>query len=529
MVRHDVRGRSLVTAAILSAVLGCAAGPALADVSLYDANGFKVDGAFTGGISLFTSPGAQFGAGSYTVNKNTGSTPGAGDRISGRPSWSELFLHPELKASYDTGSFGSFYGDVSAQLTATGGDGDASLLSTTYGHPVLLDVENLYGGWRSGKLFGAALDEDGLDLSGGRQSFRVGDGFLISSGVANGGQRGGWWNQSRTAFSQTGLMKVSKGPFRADVFYLQNDTSQDKMYNLDQAKTKVVGGNFEIFENADKVEGGPERNGATTYADRKWYAGVTYFNVIEANSDGQFSYGSGFGRQAGNAYAVTNTLTSNRDGMNVISAHFGGNFLSAVPDLSLYGNYVYEHNDNGANKVSASAWYLEPGYQLSNVAWSPKLSYRYAHFSGDKDPNNTTKTAYDPFFYNAVTRGYGTWFMGEIVGNYIIANSNVNVHMLNFSVNPRDDLKLSALAYLYNYDQKSQYSTGSTKVTSDSLAREIDLVAEWTITDYLSLSAAAAVAQSGRGYRDYLETQKTGLGQNDDTWWLGETSLIVKF
>ncbi|MEO0036552.1 MAG: hypothetical protein RLZZ501_2575 [Pseudomonadota bacterium] len=529
MVRHDVRGRSLVTAAILSAVLGCGAAPALADVSLYDANGLKIDGAFTGGVSLLTSPGAQFGAGSWTVNKTPGSgTPVPGSRISGRPSWSELFLHPELKASYDTGSFGSFYGDVSAQLTATGGDGDASLMSTTYGHPVLLDVENLYAGWRSGKVFGDVLDEDGLDLSGGRQSFRVGDGFLISSGVANGGLRGGWWNQSRTAFNQTGLAKVSKGPFRADVFYLQNDTSQDKMYNLDQAKTQVVGGNFEIFENADKVEGGPERNGATTYGDRKWYVGLTYFNVINAKSDGQFSYGSSFGRN-GNAFAVTNTLTSNRDGMNVISAHLGGNFLSAVPDFSLYGNVVYETNDSAGKKVDANAWYIEPGYQLSNVAWTPKLSYRYAHFSGDSDPNNQTKTAYDPFFYNAVTRGYGTWFMGEIVGNYIIANSNVNVHMLNFSVNPRDDLKLSALAYIYNYDEKSQYSTGSTLITSDALARELDLVAEWAITDNLSLSAAAAVAESGRGYRDYLAAQGTGLGAKDELWWLGETSLIVKF
>lgn len=525
MVRHDVRGRSLVTAAILSAVLGCGAVPALADVSLYDGNGLKVDGAFTGGLSLFTSPGAQFGAGSYNLDKNA--PPGLNNRISGRPSWSELFLHPELKASYDTGHFGSVYGDVSAQLTATGGDGDASLYSTTYGHPVLLDVENLYGGWRSGNLFGNFLDEDGLDLSGGRQGFRVADGFLISSGVSNGGQRGGWWNQSRSAFAQTGLAKVSKGPVRADLFYLQNDTSQDKMYNLDQAKTQVVGGNIEYFANADQAEGGPARNGATTYADRKWYVGLTYFNVINAKEDGQFGFGSNYGRS--NPYVVTNTLTSNRDGMNVVSAHFGGNFLSAVPDLSVYGNYVYEHNDNGANKVNASAWYLEPGYQLSQVAWTPKLSYRYAHFSGDSDPNNTTKTAYDPFFYNAVTRGYGTWFMGEIVGNYIIANSNVNVHMLNFSVNPRDDLKVSVLGYLYNYDKKSQYDIGATQVTSDSLARELDLVAEWAITDNVSLAAAAAVAESGRGYRDYLEIQKGGLGQNNETWWLGETSVIVKF
>jgi len=520
MVRHDLRNRGLITGAIMAVVLGCAAAPAHADVSLYEQGGLKVDGAFTGGLSLFTSPGAQFGTGTYTAGS-------ANNRISRRPSWSELFLHPELKASYETENAGTIYGDVSGQLTATGGDGDASLFSTTYGHPVLLDIENAYAGWRSGKtLTGLGLDEDGLDLSGGRQSFRVGDGFLISNGVNNAGKRGGWWNQSRTAFAQTGIAKVSSGPVRGDIFYLQNDSSQQKVQvNLDQARTKVVGANLEVFGNADQVEGGPARNGATTYADRKWYAGVTYFNVVNAVSDGNFSFGS---NSTSNA-AVTNTVTSNREGMNVVSVHLGGNFIPAVPDFSLYGNYVYENNDRNNAKVDASAWYIEPGYQLSDVLWTPKLSYRYAHFSGDGNPNDKKKTAYDPFFYNATTRGYGTWFMGEIVGNYVISNSNVNVNMLNFSVNPRDDLKLSVLGYLYNYDKKAQY--GNT-MTSDNVAREIDFVAEWTITDNISLSGAFAAAQSGAGYRQYQAAQNPAngtMGSANETWLLGETSVIVKF
>ncbi|WP_244511073.1 alginate export family protein [Magnetospirillum fulvum] len=509
----------------MSVVLGCSAVPAVADVSLYEQGGLKVDGAFTGGLSLFTSPGAQFGAGSNTAGSGTAR------RISGRPSWSELFLHPELKASLTTETAGTFYGDVSGQLTATGGDGDASLYSTTYGHPVLLDIENAYAGWRSGKtLTSLGLEEDALDLSGGRQSFRVGDGFLISNGVNNAGKRGGWWNQSRSAFAQTGIVKASHGPVRGDIFYLQNDSSQQKVQvNLDQAKAKIVGANIEVFGNADQVEGGPARNGATTYGDRKWYAGLTYFNVVNASNDGPFSFGSTSVRSGGTSnYTVTNTVTSNREGMNVLSLHLGGNFIPAVPDFSLYGNYVYESNSRSNSKVDASAWYIEPGYQLSDVLWTPKLSYRYAHFSGDSNPDDDKKTAYDPFFYNSVSRGYGTWFMGEIVGNYIISNSNVNVHMLNFSVNPRDDLKLSVLGYLYNYDKKNQYSNGTATMTSDSLAREIDFVAEWTITENVSLSGAFAAAQSGGGYRQYQKTQ--GFSGNDDkTWLLGETSVIVKF
>jgi hypothetical protein len=521
MVRCDLRSRSLVTGAILAAVFGLASAPAQADVNLYEEGGLKIDGAFIGGISAFYSPGAQFGYGTYPANVDR-----ATKRISGHPAWTELFLHPELKAAYDTGTAGSFYADVSAQLTATGGDGDASAVSTTYGHPVALAIENGFAGWRSGSVFnGLGLDEDAIDISGGRQSFRVGDGFLISNGQFDGGKRGGWWTQSRTAFAETGLLKFATGPVRADVFYLENDTSQHGYTQAiggnsawsDMAKTSLIGTNIELFGNADAVEGGPARNGATTYADRKWYVGGTFFHVIDAKSTGMFAFDSG--NKIDNA-TVTNNLSSNRDGMNVFDFHFGGNPLSFLPDASLYGNYVYETNGSG-KKVDANAWYIEPGYQFSAMPWAPKLSYRYTHFSGDDNPNDDNKKAYDPFFYNSISRGYGTWILGEIIGNYVIANSNVNIHQVALVVNPLEELKLSLIGYTYKFDARSQYGNN---VNSNNLGRELDLAAEWTINDHLSLATAVAVAQSGLGARQWI-----GTGNENETWYLGETTLLVKF
>jgi len=493
--------------------------PAQADMSLYDNDGLKIDGAFTGGITGFTSPGAQFGAGSWTNNSGV-----TGRRISGHPAWTEWFLMPEVKAALDTERFGSFYGDVSGQLSATGGDGDPSLTSTTYGRPVMFGLENLYGGWKSGKLI-EGLDENAIDLSGGRQSFRVADGFLISNGVTNQGQRGMFWTQSRTAFAETGLVKLATGPVRSDIFYLENVSANGVMPAgmIDSAKTKVLGANVEWFEVADAEEGKPAKDGAANFADRKWYAGLTFFNVIDANSAGNLSFNT-----AANNATVTNTLTSARNGMNVVSVHVGGNMVPVLPDFSLYGNYVYENNGTANNKMDANAWYLEPGYQLSDVMWTPKLSYRYAHFSGDKNPNDATKKAYDPFFYNAITRGFGTWFIGEIVGNYVISNSNVNINQVVFSINPRDDLKLSVLGYTYNYDAKAQ----NAGVTSNDLAREIDVTAEWAINDHYSLATAFGAAQSGTGYRQYLNANANGgngFNTQARTWLLGETSLVVKF
>lgn len=514
MIERNLRCRCLISGAILSAVVGFAAAPAQADVSLYDANGLKIDGAFTGGFAGFTSPGSQFGAGSW--NNNQGA---AGSRISGHSNWTEWFLTPELKASYETEKFGTFYGDVSGQLSATGGDGDPSMISTTYGHPMLLDIENLYAGWKSGKTVGF-LDENGLDLSGGRQSFRVADGFLISNGVTNQGERGMFWTQSRTAFSQTGLMKLAKDNFRGDVFYLQNESANGKMGTglFDSAKTKVMGGNFEIFESLPSEEGKPAKDGASAFADRKWYAGVTYFHVLDATSVGNFA----FGNAGVTNNTVTNTLSSNRDGMNVFSAHVGGAVLPFLPDFALYGNYVYESNGKANHKVDANAWYLEPSYQLNDVMFTPKLTYRYAHFSGDGNTGDRTKKAYDPYFYNAVTRGYGTWFIGEIVGNYVISNSNVNIHEVAFSINPLDNVKLGVWGYTYNYDKR-----GQANVTSDNLAREIDFTAEWALNDNVTLSAALGLAKAGTGYREFLRAN-VGTTAND-TWVLGETAIVVKF
>ncbi|CAA7620866.1 alginate export family protein [Magnetospirillum sp. SS-4] len=517
MVGIGLRPRCLISGAILSAVLGAAAMPARADVSLFEQGGLKVDGALTAGLTGFVSPGAQFGVGSFTNNQGA-----TGKRISGRPVWSEWFIHPELKASYASEGFGTFYGNVSGQVTATGGDGDPSLISTTYGHPVLVDIENLYAGWRSAKLF-SGLDENAIDISGGRQSFRIADGFLISNGVSNQGKRGGWWTQSRTAFSQTGIVRAAHGPVRGDLFYLQNESANGKMPDglFDSARTKVFGGNVELFESVAAEPGGAAKDGARTYGDRKWYAGLTYFTVLDANSAGNLGFNSP--GNGGNA-SVTNTISSNRDGMNVFSAHVGGNMLPFLPDFSLYGNYVYQHNGKANRKVEANAWYIEPGYQLSELPWTPKLSYRYAHFSGDKDPTDTTKKAYDPFFYNAVTRGFGTWFIGEIIGNYVIANSNVNIHQLTLSVNPLDNVKLSVLGFTYNYDAKEQ----TAGVTSDNLAREIDFAAEWAVNDHVTLVAAFGAARIGSGYRQVLNANAAGWPA-DRTWLLGETSVVVKF
>jgi hypothetical protein len=72
-------------------------------------------------------------------------------------------------------------------------------------------------------------------------------------------------------------------------------------------------------------------------------------------------------------------------------------------------------------------------YALTNVSWVPRLFYRYAFFEGDK--LGTAKSeAFDPLFGGF--HDWGTWWQGEIAGNYLLSNSNLISHELRVHLTP---------------------------------------------------------------------------------------------
>jgi hypothetical protein len=113
-----------------------------------------------------------------------------------------------------------------------------------------------------------------------------------------------------------------------------------------------------------------------------------------------------------------NDLRPSRDGMDVINLRA---FLTPIPSLkALSFNFEYAKEDNG-DLIDSDAWNAEVGWQLE-TAWKPKISYRYAVFEGD-DPDTTTNEAFDGLwtgFYD-----WGTWWQGEIAGEYFASNSNL--------------------------------------------------------------------------------------------------------
>ncbi|MGE5506173.1 MAG: hypothetical protein ACM31L_17255, partial [Actinomycetota bacterium] len=116
-------------------------------------------------------------------------------------------------------------------------------------------------------------------------------------------------------------------------------------------------------------------------------------------------------------------------------------------------------------------------------------------------------------------------YMGEIAGQYLIFNSNVDVYQLAGSVQPVDGLKLSAIYYRFQWDQPRQFAG----VTSDHALDELDLIAEYKVDDHLSLAGAVAAAMPGDGGKQFMRSQQGTSDRVDATWLVAEVSAIYKF
>ncbi|MEJ2256207.1 MAG: hypothetical protein P8X98_04265, partial [Woeseiaceae bacterium] len=122
-----------------------------------------------------------------------------------------------------------------------------------------------------------------------------------------------------------------------------------------------------------------------------------------------------------------------------------------------------------------------------------------AFFEGD-DPSTPANEAYNPLFPGF--QDWGTWFQGEIAGGWFLSNSNMRSHMLRLTAKVSDSLRLGLSLFDFTLDQPGSYATG---VTSRDLAREIDLIADWSPTDYLSITFTLANGQPDTALEEAFE------------------------
>jgi hypothetical protein len=363
--------------------------------------------------------------------------------------WFEGYVKPALSVSHTMVSSSTFYGKISAVGERTYGS-----VPLIFGEDVSsFGPEDLYIGWRSGKSL--EIGEDAIDLSVGREQYQLGHGFLLWDGAAEGGSRGGYWTNARKAFGLAAIARFKPGPHKIEGFYLDKDELPES-----DTGSRLWGLNYEYTLGADE---------ATTL-------GATYMKWF-ADPD----------------------KSPGRDGLNVFNLRAYTAPVPSTPDLTFELEYASERNGDA---LASNAWTLQASYQLSEMTWSPRLTYRYAFFEGD-NPATRANESFDPLFLGFYD--WGTWWQGEIAGEYFLANSNLKSHLIRADVSPTEAIDSGLLFFKFSLDHPRALGP---EVTSTDAAFEIDGYTDWKVNDNFTVSLLGAFADPGKAVQQFSGRKK---------------------
>lgn len=135
------------------------------------------------------------------------------------------------------------------------------------------------------------------------------------------------------------------------------------------------------------------------------------------------------------------------------------------------------------------------------MVWKPTLSYRYAFF-GD-DPGTAANEGFDPLFLGFYD--WGTWWQGEIPGEYFLSNSNLMSHLFRVDATPTDAIGTGLLFFQFTLDQPGSFADG---VTEEDLAFEIDWYMDWKINANFTATFLAAYANPGKAVQQGFDRTK---------------------
>ncbi len=327
-------------------------------------------------------------------------------------------------------------------------------------------TEEKYIGWRSGKLL-SAWDENAIDLSAGAQDYKLGTGLLLANGTDDGGYRGSYWIGSRTAFTNTLIARINTNGIKIEGFHLETRPRNPA------TKRNYDGINLEY-----------------NYHD---IANIG-FSYINANNKGH-KHGI---HEDGSLF---NTAYASMDN-NVYNIRL--NFLplaDVLPDLSISGEYVNQHNnitiqpifDNAvSNRHIAQGGFAQIEYKFSDISWKPTLSYRYTRLG----------KGFDSMAYGFKT--WGTWFQGEINGEFILDNSNLITQVGRLILAPTERLTMNLIYLNYEFVNPNEFN-----LTSSHYGNEVDLLADWSVNDSIDLSAGIETFVPSEAGKQYFGGNKT--------------------
>ena len=362
--------------------------------------------------------------------------------------WFEGYVKPVLSAEYTLASSSQIYGKVSAVGERTYGS-----VPEAFGQDVSsFQVEDLSIGWRSGAAL--AIGDNALDLSVGRIRYRLGHGFLLFDGAAEGGSRGGYWTNARQAFQFGTVGRFAAHHHTVEGFYLDKDELPES-----DSGSRLWGTNYEYRPDDANTF-------AATYM--KWFA--------------------------------HEAIRPDRDGLNVFNLRAYTAPIPSIKSLSFEVEYASERN---GQKLDSKAWTAQGTYEFSTVTWTPALTYRYAFFQGD-DPSTPANEAFDPLFLGF--HDWGTWWQGEIAGEYFLSNSNLVSHQVRVHASPSESISGGLILYRFLADIPASYGPG---VTDRHLALEGDMYVDWKLNHNFTVSLVGAFADPGKAVQ-----QATGRTKN---------------
>lgn len=403
--------------------------------------------------------------------------------------WEEFYAKPSVNFEYRRNPGLALYGGLSAVGSYTQGK-DAF----AHGNSGRMLMENYFVGVR----LDAPSDAVKLDVSGGAQPYKVGDGMLIQAGAGNGFERGALIFAPRVAWARTIIVRLTAGPVQAHAYYLEpNDLASSDTH------TAIAGGlvQWTIAQNQ--------------------FVGVTAGEVLTSTVPSV--------QAASGPFGAPKLIPDGRKGLEYMQLFWRWNPLrTAIPGLWVAGDVALERNP----RIHLRAWAAkgEIGYAL-DAPWRPTLSIGYTVFSGD-NPSTTTNERFDPLYYEGSPTA---WASG---GNASLAliNSNLNVVRLTLQVTPtqRDIIQLQYWRLDANQlFSPLQFGQGTRAVTLGGTFGLVsgvpkahladDLLLQYTrvINAHTFLTAGLATSFPGPGMR--------ALVANAPTWVGGYANLVLRY
>ncbi|MEB3314548.1 MAG: alginate export family protein [Cyanobacteriota bacterium] len=421
-----------------------------------------------GGFSNFTSHNTWFSNSDLFTPGNPLAVDPAG---AGTYNWLDGYLKVGAGGASQIGTLPIYvYGSVS------------NLVSTTL-QPDLFEsdnriysaIEDLYVGLGYGRSTDAS--RLGIDLSAGRQDYRISNGMLLANGAGNGGERATILSNPRTVFDNTVIGRMRWNDLRLEGFYLD----PDELPALD-TQTRLVGANLEYNDN------------------RSLQLGLSYLHAPQSD----FSY-------------FTQTDVFSRRGLNVIYPRVRLSNPFGIEGLWLQGEYAYQWNHNVA--MAATGGWGQIGYTVKTLPWTPSLSYRYAYFSGD-DPDTATFERFDPLLSGGSP---DTWIQGTSLVK-LYQNSNLITNQLILRLRPSQRFDI-ALQYI-NLTAPESNNLGGTQalsfLESTGIGQEVTLTGRYNLSRHLLLYTSGSIAFPGSALQSVV-------GNDPGPWYFLQLSLLLNF